>query len=126
MPKLSPALRGIRGAIQVPANDPQEILSHTQELLQAMMAQNDITAEDITTVFFTVTPDLNAAFPAFALRLMGLTLTPSLCATEIDVPGGLPRMVRVLLQAYTRRPIDAIRHQYLGAARNLRPDLAGG
>lgn len=116
--------RGIRGAIAVPANTPEHILGATRELLVAMQQRNEFSPDDIAFVLFTVTPDLDATFPAEAARLMGWKLVPMVCAREIPVPGALPRIIRVLLTVNTRRTPEEICHVYLGGAERLRPDLA--
>jgi len=124
------ALRGIRGAVTVNSNSGPEIVSRTRELLEAIVSANSLKPEAISMAIFTVTPDLDAAFPAQATRELadrgrvGWRHVPAMCATEVAVPGALPRAVRVLLLAETRRAPRAIRHQYLGEASCLRPDLA--
>ena len=65
---------------------------------------------------FTVTSDLDAEFPAVAARQLGWDRVPLLCAREIDVPGSLPRVIRVLLHYYAEDGHEA-RHVYLGEAR---------
>lgn len=116
--------RGIRGAIAVPANTSEHILGATRELLVAMQQRNEFKLDDISFVLFTVTPDLDATFPAEAARHMGWKLVPMVCAREIPVPGALPRVIRVLLTVHTRRTPEEICHVYLGGAERLRPDLA--
>ena len=117
--------RGLRGATSVEKNSERAIIAATRDLLKQMVDVNEISIEDISFVIFTVTSDLDAAYPARAARDLGWSETPLLCTREIDVPGGLPRCVRVLIMWNTNRPIDRINHVYLGAAARLRPDLAG-
>lgn len=119
------SVRGIRGATTVEANDAEAILSATEELLAEMTRQNGLQPEDIASVFFTVTPELNATFPAEAARRLGWHMVPMLCATEIPVPGSLPRCIRVLIHANTDRAPSEIRHVYLRRAVALRPDWSG-
>lgn len=118
-------VRGVRGAVQVNDDETQAILRATRELLLAVMESNPtMRPEDLISVIFTVTPDLKATFPAFATRsLRGWKYVPLLCASEIPVPDGLPRCVRVLVHWNTDLPANAIRHVYLGATTCLRPDL---
>lgn len=116
--------RGLRGATSVEKNSVHAIIAATRDLLKQMVDVNEISIEDISSVIFTVTSDLDAAYPARAARDLGWSETPLLCTREIDVPGGLPRCVRVLIMWNTNRPIDRINHVYLGAAARLRPDLA--
>jgi chorismate mutase len=117
------AVRAIRGAIQVEANDRDQILEGTSELVRALLARNDVTAEDLISVVFTATPDLTAEFPAYAARLMGMTDVPLLCASEIAVPGAMPRVLRVLAHVETDRSRAEIHHPYLRGAAALRRDL---
>lgn len=114
---------GMRGATTVGENSERAIIAATRTLLERMVSANGIATEDIASVIFTTTPDLNAAYPARAARDLGWTDTPLLGAQEIDVPNSLPRCVRVLILWNTDRSIDQITHIYLGAAAALRPDL---
>ncbi len=116
--------RGVRGAITVEENSTQGILSATEELLRAIIAANQVREQDMASVFFTVTPDLDAVCPAVAARQMGWTRTALLCLQEMAVPDSLPRCIRVLIHWNTERSIDEIHHVYLHDARQLRPDLA--
>jgi len=115
--------RGMRGATSVGENSERAIIAATRTLLERMVSANGIATEDIASVIFTTTPDLNAAYPARAARDLGWTDIPLLGAQEIDVPNSLPRCVRVLILWNTDRSIDQITHIYLGAAAALRPDL---
>ena len=118
-------LCSIRGAIRVPQNTGPEILRSTTELLTAMVRENNIQATDISSVFFTVTPDLTAEFPARAARALGLTDVGLLCASEIAVPGTMGRVLRILINANLPRYQSEMKHQYLGETIHLRPDLQG-
>lgn len=116
--------RGIRGAVTVEANTEQVILDATHALLQRMIQANDVGADDIAGVLFTVTPDLDATFPAEAgRRLPGWTHVPLMCAQEVPVPGALPRCVRVLMLVNTTKTAGEVQHVYLRGAERLRPDL---
>ncbi len=116
--------RGIRGATTADENSPAAILAATTELLTALVAANTLQPEDIASATFTVTPDLDAAFPAQAARALGWAMIPLLDAVEIGVPDALPRCIRVLIHWNTDLPAYAIRHVYLRGAVRLRPDLA--
>jgi chorismate mutase len=118
--------RGIRGAITVETDSATAILTATRELLTRIVEINGIAVEDIASAFFTVTPDLTAAFPAQAARELGWQHVALLDAQEIAAPGGLSRCVRVLVHWNTERPQIEIRHVYLRDATSLRPDLIGG
>ncbi|MDR3602187.1 MAG: chorismate mutase [Desulfosporosinus sp.] len=116
-------VRGIRGATTVEHNEAGEIREATQELLQMILAENQLSTEDLVSAIFTVTSDLNADFPASSARAIGWQLVPLLCATEIPVPGALPRCIRVLLHVNTARTQREIRHIFLRNAVFLRKDL---
>jgi len=119
-------VRGVRGAIDVPDDRPEEILSATRELLSRMLEANpELRIEDIASIVFTTTDDLNSAYPAQAAREMGWNSVPMICSREIPVPGGLPRCIRVLMHWNTDLDQQAVCHIYLGSAASLRPDLNG-
>lgn len=121
---MSAAIRGIRGATTVEKNDREEILEATFELLKIIVQENDLVSEDIASIIFTVTNDLNAAIPAEAARdLLGWKYVPLLCMNEMNAPGKLGMCIRVLLHVNTERPQQEIRHIYLRKASQLRPDL---
>ncbi|MAT44158.1 MAG: chorismate mutase [Anaerolineaceae bacterium] len=118
-------VRGIRGATTVTENTEQTILTATRELLGKMVNSNPgLQPEEIASAWFTVTPDLNAAYPAKAARQLGWQSVPLLCTQEIPVPDGLPMCIRVLLHWNTDRSQVEIQHVYLGEAESLRPDLS--
>ena len=118
-------VRGIRGAVNVSRNSRREIFTKTRDLLGAMVRANRIREKDIAAAFFTLTPDLNADFPAYAARDMGWTHVPMMCAGELGVPKGMKKVVRVMLLVNTSVPPNRIKHQYLGSTPSLRPDLTG-
>ena len=118
-------MRGIRGAICVPENTREAIFEATTRLLKEILKRNALDPEDMASMFLTATPDLNADFPAYAVRESGLTYVPVLCAVELDVPGAMKRLVRILIHAETDKKQKEIQHVYLGEAARLRPDLAG-
>ena len=117
-------MRGIRGAIDLRRNSGDEIRASTQELLRELVGENGIDPKDIAAALFTATPDLTADFPAHAARDLGWTEVPMMCNQELDVKGGMKRVIRILLLVNTTLPQDRIRHQYLGETSCLRPDLA--
>jgi chorismate mutase len=117
-------LRALRGAITVEANEAEAILDATDELVREVMERNALRAEDLVSCIFTCTGDLDAEFPAVAARRLGLSAIPLLCAQEIDVPGSLPRVIRVLVHCYAQEGAEA-RHVYLREATSLRRDLEG-
>jgi chorismate mutase len=123
---MTAKVRGIRGAITVDADDSAAIVSATKRLLCAMTTDNQVELDDIASVLFSLTPDLRSAFPALAAREMGWQHVPMLHFVEVDVPGALPRVIRVLMHVNTVQPQRAIAHIYLEGARVLRPDLTDG
>ena len=117
-------VRGVRGAIEVLEDKPEEILDATRELLSAILEANpELQSGDIASAIFTSTDDLNSAFPARAAREMGWDAVPMICCREIPVPGSLARCIRVLLHWNTDLTQESIQHIYLGQAAGLRPDL---
>src|SRR5258708_31543960 len=115
--------RGIRGATTAAENSRGAILAAARELLETLVARNDVPVEEITSAFFTVTDDLDAEHPARAARQMGWDSVALLCAREIPVPGSLGRCIRVLLHVNTERTQAELRHAYLGGAARLRPEF---
>lgn len=116
--------RGVRGATTADANTREAILQATLQLLALMIRQNDIRAEDVASAIFTVTKDLDAEFPALAARQLGWLNVALLCGYELNVPGALPRCIRVLVHWNTSKSADEIVHVYIKGAANLRPDLS--
>jgi chorismate mutase len=117
-------IRGIRGATTVDRNESNAILEATKELLEEIIRTNHIEAENIASVFVTVTRDLTATFPARAIRDMeGWQYVPLMCSQEIPVENSLPRCIRLMIMAYTDLGQRDVRHAYLREAIKLRPDL---
>lgn len=119
-----PVARAIRGATTVNLNTDEEIYKATVELLEKMILLNSINPGDIVNVIFTLTHDLDAAFPAKAARVhLGWDDVPMICTQEIPVPDSLKNCIRVLITFNTTKPKNQIRHVYLRNAESLRPDL---
>lgn len=117
--------RGIRGATTVTANEREELLSATRELLERIVARNGVEVEEIAAVYFTVSDDLDAEYPALAARQLGWTEAALLCAREIAVPRQTVRhCIRVLMLVNTALSQREIRHVYLREAVALRPTRA--
>ena len=118
------AMRGIRGATTVDADNAAMIQEATRELLEQILESNGIRDfGDVVSAIFTTTDDVSAAFPAEAARALGMNKVPLLCAREIPVPGSMPRCVRVLLHVNSNRTQEEIVHVYLRDAKKLRPDM---
>jgi chorismate mutase len=117
-------IRGLRGAITVNENTEEEIISATERLLRQMIEENQIEPHDVASVFFSVTDEITAAFPAKALRLFeGWTYVPVMCMREIPVPTALKNCIRVMMHVNTDKAQDEMNHIYLEGAVQLRPDL---
>ncbi|AGL01955.1 chorismate mutase [Desulfoscipio gibsoniae] len=117
-------MRGIRGAITAGGNTEEAIGDAAQRLVSTMLVENNISTEDIASMLFTVTSDLNASFPAEAVRkLAGFSQVPMMCALEVDVPGSLRQCIRLMMLVNTSASQSDIKHIYLGGAAQLRPDL---
>ncbi len=115
-------LFALRGATSIADNTAPAILAGTRTLVQEIMTRNDLRPEQMVSCVFSATTDLNAQFPAVAARDLGLNQVPLLCTQEIEVPGALPRVIRILLHYYAANG-HAPQHVYLGEARTLRADL---
>jgi chorismate mutase len=116
-------LWAVRGAVKAESNDVEAILSATEALMRELMARNDLEPERMVSCLFTTTDDLNAEFPAVAARRLGLEAVPLLCTRELDVPGAMRSVIRVLVHYYA--PDNHVpAHTYLGEAQDLRSDLA--
>lgn len=118
------AVRAVRGATQVDADDREEILAATTELVSEVMSRNALTTDDVISVLFTATPDLTAEFPALAARKLGFQEVPLMCASELSVPHALPRVIRLMAHIETERPRSDVQHVYLRGATALRLDIA--
>jgi chorismate mutase len=111
-----------RGAVQVRENESEAILAATEELMGELMRRNRLEPAQLVSCLFTCTDDLDAEFPAVAARRLGLDGVPLLCAREIDVPGSMARVIRVMVHYYATAGHEPS-HVYLGAAQELRSDL---
>ena len=116
--------RGIRGATVVSSNISEDIEKATVELTNEIIAQNSIMVQDIAFAIFTLTKDLNAAFPAKFSRLnCGFDMVPMMCYQELDVPNSIRMCLRVLFVVNTDKNQNEIKHVYLKGAKSLRTDL---
>ncbi len=117
-------IRGVRGAITVDADDRDAILFATKRLLREMATRNGVETDAIASILFSLTPDLRAVFPALGARELGWVHVPMLHFSEVDVPGSLGRVIRVLMHVNTDRAQSEVEHVYLDGASVLRPDLS--
>jgi chorismate mutase len=120
---VPPAVRALRGATTIDDDTVEQINERVQALVTAMLDRNGVSHDDLVSVIFTATDDVHAAFPAAAARAIGLGDVPLLCARELDVAGGTPRCIRVLMHLTTERARHELHHVYLQGARGLRDDL---
>ncbi|HEX8803560.1 MAG TPA: chorismate mutase [Acidimicrobiales bacterium] len=120
---MSPAVRALRGATTVDVDEREHLFERVVALFEALFEHNAIPHDDVISVIITATDDIHCAFPAEAARKFGLGDVPLLCARELDVEGGTPRCIRVLLHLSTDVPRDRLHHVYLEGARHLRDDL---
>ena len=118
-------VRAIRGATSVVSNTKEAIYDAAAELVTEIVSRNGLSSDDIISIHFTATKDLDAAYPAVAPRAMGYTDTPLFCSQEMHVEGSLSRCIRALLHVTTEKTKKEILHVYLHEAEKLRPDLAG-
>ena len=122
---MPPAVRALRGATTLDADDADHMHERVQALLQEMLARNDVHHDDLISIILTATDDLRSMFPAAAARAIGLGDVPLLCARELDIVDGTARCVRVLMHLTTEHSRADLRHVYLEGARALRDDLPG-
>lgn len=118
-----PAIRALRGATTIDADEREHLFERVVSLLDAMFTRNGIDHDDVISVIFTATDDIHCAFPAEAARKFGLGDVPLICARELDIEGATPRCVRVMMHLTTDRPRDQLHHVYLEGAASLRDDL---
>ncbi|MDG1990648.1 MAG: chorismate mutase [Dehalococcoidia bacterium] len=121
---MGKVLRGIRGAITIEENSKEHIVAGAEELLMEILSKNKINTEDIASIFFSTTKDLNAEYPAVAARKQELLNVALFCTHEMDIPGGLQKCLRILLHVNTEQGYNDVKHIYLKGAKILRPDLA--
>jgi chorismate mutase len=119
---LSERLYAVRGAAQAEANEPAAIVAATEQLMRELLGRNGLEPAALVSCLFTTTGDLDAEFPAVAARKLGLDAVPLLCAREIDVPGAMARVIRVLVHYHAPADHEPA-HTYIGAAQALRSDL---
>ncbi len=117
-------VRAIRGATQLDEDEREHLLASVDELIRAVLSNNDLDTENLISIIFTATPDLHSEFPALAARQLGIGDVPLLCSQELSVAGAMPRVIRVLMHVETQRSKAEVRHVYLRGAAALRRDLA--
>ena len=122
---MPPAVRALRGATTVDEDTAEQIKERVVALLDEMLRRNGVDHDDLISIWFTATDDIHSTFPATAARTVGLGDVPLICARELDIVGGTPRCIRVLMHLTTERTRGELRHVYLEGAKGLRDDLPG-
>lgn len=117
-------VRAIRGAITVENNSETDILSATKELINSIIQENNISKDDVISIIFTATRDLDAVYPAVAARQIGFTDVALMCVNEMYVPGSLEKCIRIMMHVNTGKKNSELKHIYLKGAKILRPDIA--
>lgn len=120
---MPPAVRALRGATTVDADDAGQITDRVMEMLDALMDRNGLVHDDVVSILFTATDDIHSMFPAAPARKAGFGDIPLICARELDIDGGTPRCIRVLVHIATDKARDELRHVYLHGAQGLNDDL---
>ncbi len=120
---MAPAVRALRGATTVDSDTPDQVSERVQTLVTGMLSRNQVSKDDLISIVFTATDDIHSMFPATAARACGLGDVPLLCARELDVEGGTPLTIRVLMHISTERARHELHHVYLEGAKGLRDDL---
>lgn len=118
-----PRVRALRGATTLERDEREHLIERTQELIATLFERNGLDEDDLVSLVFTATDDISSAYPAEAARDAGITHVPLLCARELEIDGGIPRCIRVLVHTYTDTDPRELRHAYLHDARQLRTDL---
>ena len=122
---MSTSVLALRGAITLERDEKDHLLERVQRLLREMLERNEVDHDDLISILFTATSDVHAAFPALAARQMGLGDVPLICAQELEIEGGMPLCIRILMHLQTTRTRSELHHVYLEDARSLRDDLPG-
>ena len=120
---MSTAVRALRGATTIDVDEAEHLFERVIALLEALFEHNGLHHDDLISVLFTATDDIHSAFPALAARKFGLGDVPLICARELDIEGGTPMCVRVMIHVSTDKARDQLHHVYLEGARGLRDDL---
>ncbi len=117
------AVRALRGATTVDADDTDQIHERVQALVAQMLERNSVDKDDLISILFTATDDIHSMFPAAAARVVGLGDVPLICARELDIVGGTERCIRVMMHLTTELSRAELHHVYLEGAKGLRDDL---
>lgn len=113
----------IRGATTVENNSKVEIIDATKELLLKIENDNNLIKDNVISILFSSTKDLNAEYPAKAARSLGYTQCGLMCFNEMEVVGSLEKCIRVMVLYNGNIEQKDVKHVYLKEAKALRPDL---
>ena len=114
----------IRGATTVASNSKEEILKETSNLIKIIISKNNLNIDNIISMCFTMTKDLDAVYPSLAVReILGIHDIPMLNYEEKHIQGSLDKCIRVMMYINTEKTKTDIKHIYLNNAKNLRKDL---
>jgi chorismate mutase len=114
----------LRGATTIETDVPAQVDARTQEMMSLLMSRNQLTADDMVSILYSITPDVRSRNPATATRAMGLTEVPLIGVQEANIDGMLPLCIRVMIHIESdRRDRHSLRHVFLHGAKVLRPDL---
>jgi chorismate mutase len=116
-------VRAIRGATSVEVDEPAHLTERVVALLQTILERNGVDKDDLISILFTATDDIHSMFPATAARTIGLGDVPLICARELDIVGGKPRCIRVMVHCTTELARNELHHIYLEGTKSLRDDL---
>jgi len=117
------AVRALRGATTIDTDTPEHITERVLALLDQLFERNGLVHDDVISILFTATDDIHSMFPAFPARKAGLGDVPLICARELDIVGGTPMCIRVMLHIATERSRGELHHVYLEGAKGLNDDL---
>jgi chorismate mutase len=120
---VSAAVRALRGATTIEVDEEAHVHERTVALVTEMVERNGVDHDDIISILFTATDDIHSTFPALGVRRIGFGDIPLICARELDITGGTPSCIRVLMHLTTERRRAELHHVYLEGAVNLRDDL---
>lgn len=116
-------VRAIRGATTA-ENTRDDILNAAREMIEQIISRNSLKTEDMVCIMFSLTPDLDAVFPAVAVRELGICNVPLMDYAQPNVQNALKGCIRVMVLTNSDKSLDDMHHVYLKGAKALRPDLA--
>ncbi|MGL6107053.1 chorismate mutase [Romboutsia sp.] len=114
----------IRGATTAESNNKEEILKESAILVKTIIEKNSLDKDDIISMCFTMTKDLDAVYPSVSVReILNICDIPMLNYEEKYIEGSLCNCIRVMMHINSDKPKSEIKHVYLNKAKDLRKDL---